>query len=142
MGILCANLRGPRARIRTSLSLSRSRFFIHCFAIGAGALLAGELAQELSYNLRALIRLLLDLTLADRVEGAKEPHFLQVAYEGLQVFCGFDLCGDELDCRMAYVVNNMQTYQMRCLDLHLELKVGSRVAVGLGDLRVAEEVSH
>lgn len=54
-------------------------------------LLAGQLTQELSHNLRALIRLLLDLAFADRVERAKEPHFLQVADERLQVFCGFDL---------------------------------------------------
>ena len=37
---------------------------------------------------------------------------------------------------MAYAVEGMQTYQVRCLDLHLELEVGSRVAVGLGDLHV------
>ena len=73
--------------------MSRSRFFIHCFAIGAGALLAGELAQELSYNLRALVRLLLDLAFANRVERSEKPHFLQVADERLQVFCGFDLYG-------------------------------------------------
>lgn len=36
----------------------------------------------------------------------------------------------------------MQTYQMRCLDLRLELKVGSRVAVGLSDLKDADWVSH
>ena len=31
---------------------------------------------------------------------------------------------------------------MRCLDLHLELQVGSRVTVGLGDLQQADRVSH
>lgn len=29
-----------------------------------------------------------------------------------------------------------RTYQVRCLDLHLELQVGSRVTVGLGDLQM------
>jgi hypothetical protein len=54
-------------------------------------LFAGKLTQELSHDLRALVCLLLDLAFADRVEGPEEPHFLQVADERLQVFCGFDL---------------------------------------------------
>jgi len=33
---------------------------------------------------------------------------------------------------------HMQTYQVRGLDLHLELEVGSRVAVRLGDLHEAD----
>ena len=68
-----------------------SCFFVHRFSIRAVALLARQLTQQLSYNLRALVCLLLDLAFADRVEGAKEPHFLQVADEHLQVFSGFDL---------------------------------------------------
>jgi hypothetical protein len=54
-------------------------------------LFAGKLTQKLSHDLRALVCLLLDLAFADRVERPEEPHFLQVADERLQVFCGFDL---------------------------------------------------
>jgi hypothetical protein len=35
--------------------------------------------------------LLLDLAFTDCIERSEEPHFLQVADEHLQVFCGFDL---------------------------------------------------
>jgi hypothetical protein len=39
--------------------------------------------------------MLLDLAFADCVERSEEPHFLQVADERLQVFCGFDLSRDK-----------------------------------------------
>ena len=58
-------------------------------------LFAGKLTQELSHDFRALVCLLLDLAFAYRVERAKEPHFLQVADERLQIFCGFDLWRDK-----------------------------------------------
>lgn len=88
-------------------------------------LFAGKLTQELSHDLRAFVCLLLDLAFADCVERSEEPHFLQVADERLQVFCGFDLWRvDESDYEERVLSGSagiFQTYQVRCLDLHLEL---------------------
>jgi hypothetical protein len=40
-------------------------------------------SQQLPHNPRTLIRLLLNLTLTDRVERTEKPHFLQMADEHL-----------------------------------------------------------
>jgi len=57
-------------------------------------LLAGNLTQEIADDPRVLVRFLLHLTLSNGVQRAEQPHFLQVADEGLKVFGGFDLFWD------------------------------------------------
>jgi hypothetical protein len=66
-------------------------FFNHGLPIHTSVLLARKLPQQLSHKLRAFVGLLLDLAFADGVQRPEQPHFLQVANEHLQVFCGFDL---------------------------------------------------
>jgi hypothetical protein len=66
----------------------------HTLPLRTSALLARKLAQQLSHKLRALISLLLDLALTNSIQRPEQPHFLQVADEHLQVFCGFDLRGE------------------------------------------------
>lgn len=86
----------------------------------------GKLTQELSHDLRTLVGLLLDLAFANGVERPEKPHLLQVADERLQVFCGFDLWKEKRvrswkECMLSRSAGTNQTYQVGCLDLHLEL---------------------
>ena len=97
------NLPAVKANYRSIFADPRAKFcfgsvffegiFIHGIStsLHRPLLLARKLAQQIPNNPRVLVRLLLHLTLPDSVERAKEPHFLQVADEHLQVFGGFDL---------------------------------------------------